>query len=69
MAIARALSAFLGSPLDDEQVSALAFEVEKIHHGTPSGIDNTVITYARPVYFIKGKPIQQLHGGPSLSPS
>ena len=63
VAIARALSAFLGSPLDDRQVSALAFEVEKIHHGTPSGIDNTVITYARPVYFIKGKPIQQLPVG------
>ena len=63
VAIARALSAFLGSPLDDAQISALAFEVEKIHHGTPSGIDNTVITYARPVYFIKGKPIQQLPVG------
>ena len=63
VAIARALSAFLGSPLDDAQISALAFEVEKIHHGTPSGIDNTVITYARPVYFIKGKPIQRLPVG------
>jgi mevalonate kinase len=60
VAIARALSAALGSPLDDTQVCALAYEVEKIHHGTPSGIDNTVITYACPVYFIKGKPIQQL---------
>ena len=63
VAIARALSTFLGGPLDDTQVSNLAFEVEKIHHGTPSGIDNTVITYARPVYFIKGKPIQQLPVG------
>jgi mevalonate kinase len=63
VAIARALSAALGTPLDDEQVCALAYEVEKIHHGTPSGIDNTVITYARPVYFIKGKPIQQLTVG------
>jgi mevalonate kinase len=45
VAIIRALSAFLGHPLRDEQVSALAFEVEKLHHGTPSGIDNTVITY------------------------
>jgi mevalonate kinase len=60
VAIARALSAALGSPLEDAQVCALAFEVEKIHHGTPSGIDNTVVTYARPVYFVKGKPIEQL---------
>ncbi|OGO72652.1 MAG: mevalonate kinase [Chloroflexi bacterium RBG_19FT_COMBO_56_12] len=61
VAILRALSAYLGHPLPDEQVCQLAYEVEKIHHGTPSGIDNTVVTYARPVYFIKDQPIEQLH--------
>jgi mevalonate kinase len=60
VAILRALSAYLGHPLSDEQVCQLAYEVEKIHHGTPSGIDNTVITYARPVYFVKDRPIEQL---------
>jgi len=60
VAVIRVLSAFLGHPLPDEKVSALAYEVEKIHHGTPSGIDNVVVTYARPVYFIKGKPIEVL---------
>ncbi len=59
VALLRAFSAFLGRPLSDERVSALAFEVEIIHHGTPSGIDNTVITYAAPVYFVKGQPIQR----------
>ncbi|TAK12114.1 MAG: mevalonate kinase [Anaerolineae bacterium] len=58
VAAARAVSAFFGHPLEDEQVNAIAFEVEKIHHGTPSGIDNTVITYAQPVYFIKGQPLE-----------
>ncbi len=58
VAIIRAVSAFLGETLPDERVSALAFEVEKLHHGTPSGIDNTVITFAKPVFFIKGQPIQ-----------
>jgi len=57
VALIRSLSAFLGQPLSDEKVSDIAFEVEKLHHGTPSGIDNTVITYARPVYFVKGQPI------------
>ncbi len=61
VAIIRAVSAFLGKPLPDERVSALAFEVEKFHHGTPSGIDNTVVTFAKPVYFIKGEPIQTFH--------
>jgi mevalonate kinase len=58
VAVLRAFSAFLGHPLPDEQVNALAYEVEKRHHGTPSGIDNTVITYARPVYFVRGQPIE-----------
>jgi mevalonate kinase len=61
VAVIRALSAFLGMPLPLERVSALAYEVEKIHHGTPSGIDNTVITYGKPVYFVRGQPIQTLH--------
>jgi mevalonate kinase len=60
VAILRAFSAYLGHPLSDEQVCQLAYDVEKIHHGTPSGVDNTVITYARPVYFVKDKPIEQL---------
>jgi len=61
VAIIRAVSAFLGNPLPDQDVSALAFEVEKLHHGTPSGIDNTVITYNAAVYYIKGKPIEKIH--------
>lgn len=60
VAILRAFSAFLGAPLGDDQISALAYEVEKLHHGTPSGIDNTVITYQLPVYFVRGQPIQSL---------
>jgi mevalonate kinase len=56
VAILRALSAHLGKPLALDRQSALAFEVEKLHHGTPSGIDNTVVTYNRPVYFVQGEP-------------
>lgn len=54
VAIIRALSNFLGEPLKDEQVSDLAYQVEKIQHGTPSGIDNTVTTYEKPVFFRRG---------------
>lgn len=53
-ALARALSAYLGSPIDHAELSALVYEIEKLHHGTPSGIDNTVICYGRPVYFVRG---------------
>jgi mevalonate kinase len=58
VALIRALSAHLGQPLPDEQVNALAYEIEKIHHGTPSGIDNTVVTYGRAVYFVRGQAPQ-----------
>lgn len=60
VAIIRALSSFLGKSLSDERISEMAYEVEKIHHGTPSGIDNNVITYQKPVYFVRGEPIQFL---------
>ena len=63
VALIRALSSTVQRTLSDEQVNALAYETEKLHHGTPSGIDNTVITYARPVYFVKGKPIETLRVG------
>ncbi len=58
VAVIRALSAHLGLSPSDEQVNQLCYETEKIHHGTPSGIDNTVITYAKPVFFIRGQPIR-----------
>ncbi len=60
VAVIRALSAFLGHPLADEKVSALAYQIERVYHGTPSGIDNTVITFSRPVFFIREQPIQFL---------
>jgi mevalonate kinase len=60
VAIARALAAFLGHPLSDEQVSQIAFQVDQKYHGTPSGIDNTVIAYAQPVFFIRGQPFIRL---------
>jgi mevalonate kinase len=59
-ALARALCAALDRTLDDASLNNLIYEVEKIHHGTPSGIDNTVIVYERPVYFVRGKPIETL---------
>jgi mevalonate kinase len=55
-ALARALGLYLGKPFDESELSALVYEVEKFYHGTPSGIDNTVICYGQPVYFIRGQP-------------
>jgi len=53
VALTRALASHLNYSITNEEVNAFAYEIEKLHHGTPSGIDNTVITYAKPVYFVK----------------
>jgi mevalonate kinase len=60
VAIIRALTRFLGKPLSISSVNAMAFEAEKIHHGTPSGIDNTVITYGKPVFFTPPQALEAL---------
>jgi mevalonate kinase len=65
-AIVRALAQHLGQVLAPQEVSELVYQTEVIHHGTPSGIDNTVIAFEQPVYFIKGKPIEMLHVGRPL---
>lgn len=57
-ALMRAVAQHLGRALDNPTLSALVYEVEKLHHGTPSGIDNTVVVYEQPVYFIKGRPVE-----------
>lgn len=62
-ALGRALSSYLGHPLPTPRLSSLVFEVEKLHHGTPSGIDNTVVCYGQPVYFVKGNRPEPLHVG------
>jgi mevalonate kinase len=63
VALIRALSSFISHPLSFEEVNSLTYEIEKLHHGTPSGIDNTVVTYARPVYFVRGQPIETFKVG------
>lgn len=59
-AIVRAVCDYAGRPMDGESISELVYEVEKIHHGTPSGIDNTVVAHGRPVYFVRGRRIEPI---------
>jgi mevalonate kinase len=50
-AIVRALAAHLGRQLTPPEISALVYASEQRFHGTPSGIDNTVIAYEQPIWF------------------
>ena len=53
VAIIRALDQQFGLALTDRQVNALAFDCEKLAHGQPSGIDNTLATYGEPVLYCR----------------
>lgn len=63
VALIRALSAHLDHLMTAEAINAFAYDIEKLYHGTPSGIDNTVITYGKPVYFVRGEPIETFKVG------
>jgi mevalonate kinase len=54
IAIIRAVVKYYGKVLDEATISSLAYQVEVLHHGTPSGIDNAVIAFERPLYFLRG---------------
>lgn len=55
ISLIRAISKHFHLDLNKEQINKLGFESEKFFHGTPSGLDSTVITYEKTVYFKKGK--------------
>lgn len=55
ISVLRGMSAFLGHPLTLEETNILAYESERFFHGRPSGVDNTVIAYEKPVYFTKDR--------------
>jgi mevalonate kinase len=55
VALIKTFSNKLNLNLSHEKINEIAFECEKIFHGNPSGIDNTVITYEKPVFFRGGK--------------
>ena len=63
VALTRALSSHLNHEMNEEEINAFAYEIEKLYHGTPSGIDNTVVTYNKPVYFVKEQPIEVIKVG------
>ena len=66
-AVAKALTRWLGWELTSAQLSPIIYETEKIYHGTPSGIDNTVVVYEKPVWFVRGKTVETFRIGEPLT--
>jgi len=53
VAVIRAMAHCFDVAISEREISNLAFDCEKIAHGTPSGIDNTLATFGRPILFRK----------------
>lgn len=59
--LTRALTGYLGFKLTDDQINNIAYKIEIFQHGTPSGIDNSVITFNKPLFFRKDFPPKFLY--------
>lgn len=59
-ALARTLATAIGEDITNDDLNPMVYEVEKIHHGTPSGIDNTVIVYEQLIRYVKDQSIQRI---------
>jgi mevalonate kinase len=55
VALISAFNNFFDLSLNKQKISNLAYEVEKVVHGTPSGIDNTICTYGNIIFFQAGQ--------------
>jgi mevalonate kinase len=55
-ALVRALAAHCGAAPGPDEVAELVYASERRYHGTPSGIDNTVVAHERAIWFVRGDP-------------
>jgi mevalonate kinase len=62
-ALVRVLAAYAGHALSADAVAALVYESERGYHGTPSGIDNTVVAHEQAIWFQR-----QPSGPPLITP-
>jgi len=62
-ALVKTLYAHAQQPVETETINQIVYQSERLYHGTPSGIDNTVIVYGQPLWFIRhenGPPTTEL---------
>ena len=55
VSIIKALNHHYKMGLSMQEINEMAYESEKIAHGNPSGIDNTIATYGYPLIYRKGE--------------
>lgn len=57
----KALYKYFEKELDVNTLTRLVDFSEKIVHGNPSGIDTAIVVNEKPLYFIKGEPLEQFN--------
>ena len=60
VALSSALSNYFELSKNSKEINKIAFECEKINHILPSGIDNTVASFGKAVFYNKNEPINVL---------
>lgn len=60
VAVLRALDAAVGHEAEDAEIADRALAWERVFHGDPSGLDNTISAYGGVVCFQKGEPLARL---------
>lgn len=60
-AIIKGLKDFFKINISLEEIYDLVYDIEKIYHGNPSGIDPKVIVYESPFYFIRNVKMEKLN--------
>lgn len=66
-AIGHALLTLVDCQMSRHKLNEMVYNIEKIYHGTPSGIDNTTIVYEQPVYFVRHQPVETFTMSGTLS--
>ncbi|MCY3834796.1 MAG: mevalonate kinase [Chloroflexi bacterium] len=59
-ALGRAIALLRGACIANSDLNSIVYEVEKLHHGTPSGIDNTVVVHEIPLFYRKDQAMDQI---------
>ncbi len=65
-ALVRALAAAVGATPDPAEISMMVYASEQRFHGTPSGIDNTVVAFEQAIWFVRSRLAQT--DAPPLAP-